>query len=160
MEENEIAKFIKEEREKRELKQSRLAEMSGVPKSTISRIENGQIAGARITTLNKVLNALGYKLKIENANYVNSISRDELCAEIIKIFGSATEFLDFIEDEKYGVSFDCFVEHDGENYVIDNETGEYINWYKFYHIGRCLNTRCNNLTEFLTKFKNSEIKEE
>lgn len=158
MEENEIVKFIKEEREKQNLKQSRLAEISGVPKSTIGRIENGQIAGARITTLNKVLNALGYKLKIENTNYVNSISRDELCAEIIKIFGSGSNFLDFIEDEKYNNNiFDCFVECDGENYVIDRDTGEYINWYKFTHVGRSLNTRCNNITEFLTKFKNSEI---
>lgn len=160
MKENEIVKFIKEEREKQNLKQSQLAEISGVPKSTIYRIENGQIADGRITTLNRILNALGYKLKIESINYVDGVSRDELCNEIIRIFGSGENFTDFIEDEKYGVGFDCFVEHDGENYVIDNKTGEYINWYKFYHIGRCLNSRCNNITEFLTKFKNSEIKEE
>jgi len=160
MEEKEIVEFITKEKEKQNLKQSQLAEISGVPKSTIYRIESGEILSARIGTINKILNALGYKLKIESINYVNSIARDELCAEIIKIFGSATKFLDFIEDEKYGVSFDCFRESDGENYVIDRETGEYINWYKFYHIGRCLNSRCNNITKFLTKFKNSEIKED
>ena len=154
--ENEIVEFIIKERKRRHLKQSRLGEMSGVPKSTISRIETGQISSTRVETLDKLLNALGYKLKIESINYVNSISRDELCAEIVRIFGSGANFLDFIQEEKYDNSiFDCFWESDGENYVIDRETGEYINWYKFSHIGRCLNSRCNNLTEFLTKFKNS-----
>ena len=160
MKENEIVEFITKERKKKKLSLRKLTEISGVDIATISRIESGQILSARIGTINRILNALGYKLKIESINYVDGVSRDELCNEIEKIFGSTTEFLDFIEDEKYGVSFDCFVENDGENYVIDRKTGEYINWYKFTHIGRYLNTRCNNITEFLTKFKNSEIKEE
>ena len=160
MEEKEIVEFITKERKRQNLSLGKLAELSGVNKGTVSRIESGEILSARVGTINRILNTLGYKLKIESINYVDGVSRDELCDEIIRIFGSATEFLDFIEDEKYGVGFDCFVEHDGENYVIDRETGEYINWYKFYHIGRCLNSRCNNITEFLTKFKNSEIKED
>jgi transcriptional regulator with XRE-family HTH domain len=160
MEEKEIYEFIVKEMERQNLSIEKLAELSGVNKDTVLRIESGEILSARVGTINRILNTLGYKLKIESINYVDGVSRDELCAEIIKIFGSGANFLDFIEDERYGVSFDCFVESDGENYIIDRETGEYINWYKFTHIGRCLNSRCNNITEFLTKFKNSEIKED
>lgn len=160
MEEKEIAEFINKEIERQNLSLEKLAELSGVNKGTILRIESGEILSARVGTINRILNTLGYKLKIESINYVDGVSRDELCDEIIRIFGSGENFTDFIEDEKYSVGFDCFVESDGENYVIDNKTGEYINWYKFTHIGRCLNSRCNNIAEFLTKFKNSEIKEE
>lgn len=149
----------KEKRKKISLR--KIAEISGVDKSTVLRIESEKILSARIRTIDRILNALGYRLKIESINYVDGVSREELYAEIVKVFGSTMKFLDFIEDEKYNnCNFNCFIEFDGENYIIDTGTGEYINWYKFTHIGRCLNTRCNNITEFLTKFKNSEIKEE
>jgi len=49
---------------------------------------------------------------------------------ITKIFGDETKFLEFIEYDKYSTyKYDCFLDFHGENYIINRETGEHINWY-------------------------------
>lgn len=63
--------------------------------------------------------------------------RDILCNAVIKVFGSEDTFFTFILDENYSSNYDCYVDGSGENYIINNVTGEYINWYKLYHLGRC-----------------------
>ena len=90
--------------------------------------------------------------------------RDLFCDVVTKIFGNSASFLDFIEDEKYSDKYDCYIDGSGENYIINRNTGEYINWYKFTHIGRCINIStssiCENIPEwiedFLIEFKESE----
>lgn len=95
--------------------------------------------------------------------------RETFCHAVIKVFGSSTAFLDFLENERYSDKYDCFIDYDGENYIINCETGEYINWYKFTHLGRCITisawfTYEQNLTkwveDFLTEFKESEEKDD
>ena len=83
--------------------------------------------------------------------------RTLFCNVVTKIFGETTAFLEFIENEKYNLSkYDCYFEYDGESYIINRETGEYINWYKFDHIGRAINisvlSNCSNISEWLERF--------
>ena len=86
--------------------------------------------------------------------------RDLFCNAVIKIFGDSMTFLDFLEDEKYSSKYDCYLDYSGENYIINRETGEYINWYKLDHIGRCINISTSPMydiskwiEEFLVEFK-------
>ena len=66
--------------------------------------------------------------------------RDLFCNAVTKVFGDSTTFLDFLENYDYStIKYDCYLDHNGENYIINRETGEYINWYKLGHIGRCIN---------------------
>ena len=87
--------------------------------------------------------------------------RDVFCFAVSKVFGNAAAFIDFLEDEKYSEKYDCFLNSDGENYIINRETGEFINWYKLNHIGRCINISIfmckdsipNWIENFLVEFK-------
>lgn len=89
--------------------------------------------------------------------------RDLFCNAVTKIFGDSTAFLDFLENEEYSDKYDCYLDCNGENYIINRETGEYINWYKLDHIGRSINIsifRLNTtipkwINEFLFEFKKS-----
>ena len=81
------------------------------------------------------------------------------------MFGSSDSFFTFILDEKYSSNYDCYVDGSGENYIINNVTGEYINWYKLYHLGRCVNVSISGFNyknieqwfeNFLTEFKRGE----
>lgn len=102
-----------------------------------------------------------------NYNKISSELRNLFCNTVIKIFGDLSAFLDFLEDGKYSYKYDCFLDCNGENYIINTETGEYINWYKFSHIGRCIHistlSRRENIPvwieKFLIEFKESEDKE-
>jgi hypothetical protein len=94
--------------------------------------------------------------------------RDLFCNAVNNVFGDSMTFLDFLENEKYSpIKYDCYLNSDGENYIINRETGEYINWYKLYHIGRCINisivrsgvfTIPEWIEFFLVEFKESEDK--
>ena len=106
--------------------------------------------------------------------------RDLFCNAVDKVFGDGTAFLNFLEGGKYScIKYDCFLDYDGENYIINRETGEYVNWYKLGHIGRCINisiSKCKKffknpvlfkyknvpkwIEDFLVKFKESEDKDE
>lgn len=90
--------------------------------------------------------------------------RDQFCNAVTKIFGDSMNFLDFLENEEYSSKYDCYLDYNGENYIINRETGEYINWYKLDHIGRSITISiCDSRTdipkwieEFLVEFKESE----
>ena len=90
--------------------------------------------------------------------------RDIFTNAVTKVFGDSMTFLDFLENEKYSTKYDCYLDYNGENYIINRETGEYINWYKLDHIGRCINISTllpykkipKWIEEFLVEFKNSE----
>lgn len=93
--------------------------------------------------------------------------RDLFCNAVTKIFGDSMVFLDFLENEKYSTKYDCYLDYNGENYIINRETGEYINWYKLDHIGRCINISTLSMYKnipgwiegFLVEFKESEGEE-
>lgn len=94
-------------------------------------------------------------------NFFQKDLRDLFCDAVFNIFGDSTTFLDFIENEEYSTKYDCYLDYSGENYIINRDTGEYINWYKFTHIGRCITIstfhRYKNISkwieEFLIEFK-------
>lgn len=87
----------------------------------------------------------------------NENLRDIFVSEVTKVFGNCINFLDFLDNEDFGPSFD-FVKSSGEEvYLIDRNTGNFVNWYKMTHIGRDIhiNFDPSMLFEFLTKCKNS-----
>ena len=94
----------------------------------------------------------------------NKNLRDLFCDAVVKVFGDSDIFLDFLENDKYSSKYDCYLDCNGENYIINGETGEYINWYKFTHIGRCISISISQMPndilkwieEFLIEFKKSE----
>lgn len=79
-----------------------------------------------------------------------------------KIYGNCVAFLDQIEEENYGLEYDVFYLGDDECYIINRLTGEYVNWYKFTHLGRDIHTNFHprKLKKFLTNFKNSDSEED
>ena len=96
--------------------------------------------------------------------------RDLFRNAVTKIFGDSASFLEFLYNEEYSTKYDCFMNWNGENYIINSETGEYINWYKLHHIGRDIHISMSAsfcsykdipkwIEEFLVEFKESEGQE-
>ena len=90
--------------------------------------------------------------------------RDIILLTVVDVFGGADNFLDFLEYEEYGQPYDCCIDPNGENYIINRNTGDYVNWYKLTHIGRCPHVSIASdtnddieewLKKFFTDFKNS-----
>lgn len=104
---------------------------------------------------------------ILNQNNYNNDLRELFCDAVIRVFGSANTFIVFLENDKYSTQYDCLIDYNSENYIINRKTGEYINWYKFEHLGRCINLSVlclyDNISkwfvDFLTEFKESGVKE-
>lgn len=98
----------------------------------------------------------------------NENLRDIFCKCVGEVFEDYDIFLDFLENEEYSIiDYDCYFDPNGENYIINTKTGEYINWYKLYHLGRCISIMVNELEysniekwikDFLINFKESEDK--
>lgn len=101
---------------------------------------------------------------INQTNYKNDL-RKVFCGAVIKVFGGTVAFLYFLESERYSTKYDCYIDYNGENYIINTETGEYINWYKFDHVGRAINISTFPFRDdiskwfdnFLTEFKESGV---
>jgi len=95
--------------------------------------------------------------------------RGIFCDAVIKVFGDSRAFIDVLEKGKYSTKYDCYVDYDEENYIINRETGEYINWYKLDHIGRDIHISTSTsiyykniskwIEAFLVEFKESELSE-
>lgn len=81
--------------------------------------------------------------------------RQQFIDAAIKVFGIDSSFFDQIDDEEYSDKYDVFNPSDGECYIINRETGEYINWYKFTHLGRDIHSTCppERFEKFLREFK-------
>ena len=74
-----------------------------------------------------------------------------------EVFGDVDKFLDLIDSGGTYEKFDVVTgsnRPDDEYYVIDRKTGEYINWYKYTHIGRSIHMNFNpeKMKDFLTIF--------
>lgn len=91
--------------------------------------------------------------------------RDLFCDAVTKVFEDSMTFLDFLENCEYSTfKYDCYLDYNGENYIINRVTGEYINWYKLDHIGRYINISTSStykdipkwIEKFLVEFKESK----
>lgn len=72
------------------------------------------------------------------------------------------EFFDIVENDSAKPRFDCLCSvgeciGNGEIYIVDRETGHYVNWYKLYHIGRDLTTNMTSKEEVEGFFKDFYI---
>ncbi len=81
--------------------------------------------------------------------------RDKFADGVTTVFFHINCFLDFIEDGEYSSRYDAFLNYSDESYIIDRETGKYINWYKGDHIGRDIhmNIEPDKIVNFLRDFK-------
>ncbi len=61
--EEELIQAVIDAREKKQLTQRELSQKTSIPQSTIARIETGAVS-PRIETLNRLLIAMGYRLKV------------------------------------------------------------------------------------------------
>lgn len=94
--------------------------------------------------------------------------RDLFSNAVTNIFGDSNTFIDFLENEGYSTRYDCYLDYNGENYIINRATGEYINWYKLTHIGRDINISTSStyknipkwIEKFLLEFKKEDKDEE
>ena len=78
--EKEIIEAIVNAREKNKLSQRDLSEISGIPKTTIARIETNAVT-PQISTLIRYLNAIGYRIKIEPKKITKKSVRQNCVAE-------------------------------------------------------------------------------
>jgi transcriptional regulator with XRE-family HTH domain len=60
----EVGKIVRQLREENDLTQDELAEMSGVGKVVISRLENGNTRQVSIHSFVKILDTLGYQMRV------------------------------------------------------------------------------------------------
>ncbi len=76
--EKEIIRAGVKARQKQNLSQRKLSELSGIPKTTIARIESNAVT-PQVSTLIKYLNAIGYRIKIEPKKKVreNYVAEDQ-----------------------------------------------------------------------------------
>lgn len=84
-------------------------------------------------------------------NYGNL--RSFVVTTIDSVFGGISTFLDMV-DEGLPCKYDIIYSND-EFYIINRKTGEYINWYKYTHVGRDIhmNFTPNRLKKFLKELK-------
>lgn len=81
--------------------------------------------------------------------------RTFVCKSIDSIFGTE-QFLDMVDNNSDGLTYKYdFVKSNDEFYIINRETGQYINWYKYTHIGRDVHMNFNpiKLRKFLIDLK-------
>jgi len=64
----EIGKYIRQERKKRKLSQSKLGELLGMSRTTIGQIENGSIQDVGVRKLIRILDILDLELRVRVAS--------------------------------------------------------------------------------------------
>ena len=97
-------------------------------------------------------------IKVYTQNNKKTI-REDFVNAVKKVFNNDVMFfLDYMENEELGVEYDVFCDYNNESYIINRSTGEYVNWYKLDHVGRCIHSTVHPdyFVEFLTEFKRSQ----
>lgn len=100
--------------------------------------------------------------KVYTQNDIQTL-RDDFINAVKEVFDEdISSFLDVIENDEYDpMKYDVFYGYDyDETYIINRLTGEYVNWYKFNHIGRDIHTTISDPTKdkfvkFLKEFKDN-----
>lgn len=88
--------------------------------------------------------------------------RERFVDAVTEVFGDSEKFLDYIENLEYVPwNYDVFYSGSGECYIINRYSGEYINWYKFTHIGRDIHSTVapDDFIKFLSEFLKGENNE-
>ncbi len=85
------------------------------------------------------------------------ITRVRLVEIVCTFAKNLDEFYDIFENNGAGPRFDCLTvvgEHHSntECYIVDRETGHYVNWYKAYHFGRSYTTNMQTEEEVMQFF--------
>lgn len=99
-------------------------------------------------------------------NEYNYDNLRQIVVETIKhVFGDTEKFLDMVDDiDGIYDKYDFVKTIDEEFYIINRRTGEYVNWYKYTHIGRSVNMNFHPryLTNFFKLLKNEydKVREE
>ena len=102
--------------------------------------------------------------KVYTQDDIQTLRKDFVDAVEEVFDGDTLSFLSIIEDEEYNnAKYDVFYSCNDENYIINRFTGEYINWYKFVHIGRSICTTISDpskdkFVKFLKEFKEQVYK--
>lgn len=135
----------------------------GIPEELLEEYENTTDTVPKQYYLDGLDRAyeIGYQNAIDDFNKHKSKSelftghRKQFEDAVKKVFGRASDFFDFIENDEYSDLYDVFYPGNDECYIINRVTGEYINWYKFTHIGRDIHSTVNpnDFVTFLEKFK-------
>lgn len=94
------------------------------------------------------------------------ITRKDLNKVLDEIYGDIDKFLDDVEEDCI-IRFNVFCTinecpGNGDILILDNETKQYISWYKLSHIGRDFHTNIfniNDLESFIKAFKECKDKE-
>ena len=94
------------------------------------------------------------------------ITRDDLCEVVKDIYGDIDKFLDDVEEDCTGrFSVFCTINEspgNGDILILDNETRQYISWYKLSHLGRDIHTNIigvSFLEDFIKAFKETMDRE-
>lgn len=91
-----------------------------------------------------------------------TITREDLCNAIEEVYEDTAEFLDNVRDG-CTFRFDVFSTvgdslEDSTVLILDYDTGWFVSWYKYLHIGRDISSNIPDtatLREFIKLFKES-----
>lgn len=78
------------------------------------------------------------------------IDREEFTNIFCSVF-NPDNICDIIFSGYEGYSYKCWI-YDDEVYILNKETGDFINWYKIDHIGRCLTSTIGSKPSDYVKF--------
>lgn len=94
------------------------------------------------------------------------ITREDLCKVVEEVYGDIDKFLDDVESgcvRRFSIF--CTINEsvgNGDILILDNETKEYLSWYKLSHLGRDIHTNIgivSFLEDFIKAFKETMDRE-
>lgn len=154
MNKNVCSQMIKFYREKSGKSMGELSKETGIAKSTISCIESGRNQKPGFITIVTLLNSMGIKTGFYGGEITDGdVMKREKFAELVSIAGE-DKIISAIENNVETERFKFWM-HGDEVYILDKLDGQLINWYKLYHIGRCLyyNMKHHEVIEMLQAIK-------
>lgn len=93
------------------------------------------------------------------------ITREDLCTTVKAIYKTPEDFFQDVErNNSEGFEVFCSIAEDSADsdiLILNYETGQFVGWYKLWHLGRDVRSNIQNsqeLTKFLQGFENSTNK--
>jgi hypothetical protein len=91
-----------------------------------------------------------------------TITREDLCTVVKAIYGMSEDFIEDVgKNSSDGFEVFCSIGEnstDSDILILNCETGQFVSWYKLWHVGRDIRSNIQNLTDlekFIHDFKNS-----